>query len=335
MLVTDFSTDVVAAPERFALFEEVAAQSHMRNRLRSNDQDDFRSRMRIVDLGQVQVSALSYPHLQIARTAKLIRQSDPEVYQINYFAGGEGTISLAGHDTALRTGDLVVMDSSRSYLGDVRALPDRPSHLTVQIPRGLLSLPDRTVRDLVAVPIDTSRGMGAVFARWLADLAARADQFTPADVPTLASVTLDLLTSLLGRCLDAEDTLDPQARRHALRIRVLDHIRQRLADPGLTPESIAAAHHISVRHLYTLFHDQGVTVAALIRQRRLERCRRDLGDPLQSSRSVQEIAARWGFADPAHFSRAFRAAYGTSPREYRHQCMRARRAQKATSDEQG
>lgn len=27
--------------------------------------------------------------------------------------------------------------------------------------------------------------------------------------------------------------------------------------------------------------------------------------------------ARWGFTDPAHFSRAFRAAYGMPPAEYR------------------
>ncbi|MEV0214766.1 helix-turn-helix domain-containing protein [Micromonospora sp. NPDC050695] len=32
---------------------------------------------------------------------------------------------------------------------------------------------------------------------------------------------------------------------------------------------------------------------------------------------MQAIAARWGFADKAHFSRVFRAAYGTSPQAYR------------------
>ncbi|WP_461012317.1 helix-turn-helix domain-containing protein, partial [Streptomyces capparidis] len=72
-------------------------------------------------------------------------------------------------------------------------------------------------------------------------------------------------------------------------------------------------------HLYTLFNAQGLTVAARIRQRRLEHCHRDLADPALRSHPVQAIAARWGFTDPAHFSRTFRAAYGTTPRDHRHQ----------------
>ncbi|MGY0064980.1 helix-turn-helix domain-containing protein [Streptomyces sp. LZ34] len=43
-----------------------------------------------------------------------------------------------------------------------------------------------------------------------------------------------------------------------------------------------------------------------------------LADPRQLSRSIQTIAARWAFSDPAHFSRVFRAAHGMTPRDYRH-----------------
>ena len=49
-----------------------------------------------------------------------------------------------------------------------------------------------------------------------------------------------------------------------------------------------------------------------------EHCRHDLRDPLLADRPVGVIAADWGFVDPAHFSRVFRAAYGTTPQEYRH-----------------
>ncbi|WP_260867741.1 helix-turn-helix domain-containing protein [Streptomyces sp. SAJ15] len=63
---------------------------------------------------------------------------------------------------------------------------------------------------------------------------------------------------------------------------------------------------------------QGVSVAAWIRRSRLERCRRDLVDPLLRSRPIHAIAWKWGLTDPAHFSRSFRVvAYGMSPRDYR------------------
>ncbi len=32
--------------------------------------------------------------------------------------------------------------------------------------------------------------------------------------------------------------------------------------------------------------------------------------------AVAAVAQRWGFVSPAHFSRAFRAFYGMSPREW-------------------
>nr|WP_246098027.1 helix-turn-helix transcriptional regulator [Streptomyces botrytidirepellens] len=57
--------------------------------------------------------------------------------------------------------------------------------------------------------------------------------------------------------------------------------------------------------------------AAWIRHRRLERCRLALANPRLNARPIQAIATRWGFTDPAHFSRLFRAAYGIPPRDHR------------------
>ncbi len=56
-----------------------------------------------------------------------------------------------------------------------------------------------------------------------------------------------------------------------------------------------------------------MTVSTWIRTRRLEQCRRDLLDPMLADRPVAAIAARWGFVDAAHFSRAFKTAFGVSP----------------------
>ncbi|MEU1669996.1 helix-turn-helix domain-containing protein [Streptomyces sparsogenes] len=317
MLVTDFNTEVVSAPDRFALWEETTNRSHIRNRQRSKNHEDFRARMRLLNLGEVHVSALSLPHLELVRTAKLVQQSDPEMYQINYFLDGGGAVCLDGSSTALRAGDLMVVDSSRPYRGDVRAVPDRWSHMTVQCPRSLLPLPEKTVRRLLAVPISGRSGMGALFTRWLTDLNARAAEFTPADVPTLASVTLDLLASALARCVEAEEALSPDARRRALRTRINAFVEQHLADPDMTPRTIADAHHISLRHLQQLFAEDDTSPAAWIRHRRLERCRLDLTNPRLSARPVQAIAERWGFTNATHFSRLFRATYGIPPRDYR------------------
>lgn len=294
------------APQDNALPADPASQSRHRP-----------DKVRVLDLGEMQMSALSFPHLEIARTAKWIRQSDPEVYMINYILCGEGAFSYAGIDTTLHAGDLIVLAGSRPCDAHRHAFQGSWSQLTLQFPRRLLPLPEKTVRRLLAVPIDGRSGMGGAFTRWLTDLNARAGEFTPADISTLASVTLDLLSSVITRCLEADDALTPEARRTALRAQINAFIEQHLADPVMSPQTISDAHHISLRHLQQLLAEDDTSPAAWIRHRRLERCRLDLANPRLNARSIQAIAERWGFTDHAHFSRLFRATYGTPPRDYR------------------
>ena len=94
----------------------------------------------------------------------------------------------------------------------------------------------------------------------------------------------------------------------SLVLRVQEHVRAHLADRDLSARTIAAAHHVSVRHLYASFARAGIALRPTIREQRLERCRRDLRDPRSAHLTAAAIGARWGFADPSHFSRTFRAA---------------------------
>jgi len=74
---------------------------------------------------------------------------------------------------------------------------------------------------------------------------------------------------------------------------------------------------VSLRTLQRLFNAQELTVSSWIRARRLDRCRRDLLNPALRGLSIQAVAARWAFTQGAHFSRAFKQAYGVSPQAYR------------------
>ena len=97
-------------------------------------------------------------------------------------------------------------------------------------------------------------------------------------------------------------------------------VAEHLADPALSPRSIAAAHFVSVRLLHRLFESEQSTVADLIRRRRLERCHQDLLDPSQLEVPVAALGARWGFTSAAHFGRLFQTAYGVPPATFRRAC---------------
>lgn len=102
------------------------------------------------------------------------------------------------------------------------------------------------------------------------------------------------------------------------------------AHPAVRPRD-APPHHISTSYLHRLFREQGSTVGTWIRQQRLERTRRDLGDPALAGVPVNRIAARWGFPHHPVFTRAFHSAYGMPPRDYRHLALGGGRAAPAPS----
>jgi AraC-like DNA-binding protein len=79
---------------------------------------------------------------------------------------------------------------------------------------------------------------------------------------------------------------------------------------------VARAHHISPRHLATLF-GQDQTPGAYIRRARLRRIFDDLTNPVFAGMTAAEIAARWGFTNYPTLSRAFRREFGLTPNEAR------------------
>ncbi|MFI6870825.1 helix-turn-helix domain-containing protein [Nocardia sp. NPDC050406] len=133
----------------------------------------------------------------------------------------------------------------------------------------------------------------------------------------LSSAVVDLVSVALAERTDSALVLGSEAGQRTLLPRIQSFIDERLGDPELCPEMIAAAHHISTRYLYKLFRAEGCGVAEWIRGRRLERCRADLLDPAARGRTAHAIATRWGFTSPAHFTRIFRRAYGFPPGEFR------------------
>jgi AraC-like DNA-binding protein len=190
----------------------------------------------------------------------------------------------------------------------------------------LLPRPPHLLRVLLGRGLSGREGTGALLTEFLVGLDRQAETLQPSDAPRLGTVVLDLVSAWFAQVLDAEAALPQETRRRVTAQRIQAFIRQNLHDPELTPSSIAAAHHISRSYLYRIFQQQsqGETVAAWIRSRRLENAHRDLADSSLRTTPVHAVAARWGFPRASEFTRAFRTAYGLSPKEYRLQALSER-----------
>ncbi|URN08748.1 helix-turn-helix domain-containing protein [Actinomadura madurae] len=273
----------------------------------------FRGRVVAGDAGAAQIFELSITAGDAVRTPRLIRRSDPGLCKIDVSVAGETLIEQDGRQAMLAPGDFAFVDLSRPARW-VNTAPGRV--VAVSFPRALLPLRHRDLGTLTGTRVPGTGGPGALISSLARQLPGQLDGMGAA-AHRLGGAVLDLLTAVFAARLDRPGDASRDARHRALLLRVHAYIDARLGDPGLTPGRIAAAHHISVRHLYTLFEAQGTSVAEWIRLRRLDRARADLLDPALRARPVSAIAARWGFPNAAHFNRVFRAVHGEPPGEFR------------------
>ena len=283
--------------------------------IRTGDGQDVPDQVRVAELGAIRMGELSASKPGGAdRTRRHLRLMDADLCKVDVVARGELFLEQAGRQARLHAGDYAFVDLSHP----ARWTNSRATRvISIAFPRQLIPLGTDDLSALTAVGLTADAAPCALFSSTARQLEGRIDEFDPVSAVRLGTAMLDLLTVALAGRLNRSGALPPDISQRALILRMRDFIEDQLADPDLTPAMIARAHHVSLRYLYKLFETEQASVAGLIKERRLKRCRRDLGDPAFVDVPVSEIAARWGLMNAAHFSRAFRVAYGTSPLEYR------------------
>ncbi|MGI5200702.1 helix-turn-helix domain-containing protein [Spirillospora sp. CA-108201] len=323
MIETVYRTEDFPPAERFEQWREWMGRTHVPVDLTSEHAAGFRARQRTLLLGAVTVWPSTVQPLLSRRTAKLVRCSDPETYNLTLVLKGTASASWDDREAGYRPYDLHAQSSSQPCTVQVGRSDQDVECVGVEIPRDLLALPRGSADRAIGRPLSGREGVGALLAGFLTRLSADTAAYRTTDGPRLGAVVADLASALLAHVLDADRDLSPEAHRRTLTLRVRSFINRNLHNPDLSPSMVAVAHHISTSHLYRLFEDENVAVAGLIRRERLERARRDLADPAQQGVPVHEIATRWGFTHHAAFTRAFRAAYGISPTDCRQAARRS------------
>lgn len=155
------------------------------------------------------------------------------------------------------------------------------------------------------------QGVGSFVAGHLATFAKKIDGITTGDADSIIDMTMEILARGLAGQLPQHNSTGDRLLTY-----FLEFAEKHLNDPSLCPHSIAAAHGVSIRYVHLLFACNNLTVSGWIRERRLRRCRIALESEGRGAR-VTEIAFRWGFKDPAHFSRLFKRRFGIAPTQIR------------------
>ncbi|KWX05758.1 hypothetical protein TH66_01670 [Carbonactinospora thermoautotrophica] len=262
--------------------------------------------------GHLLAAEMSAVPQSFPRTAKLVSRATEECFQVGLVARGFAHVVQDGQECRLAEGDFVVHEAGRPLFwkldGDWKLL-------VFTWPREAIALDHAQPQRVTARVFRGSTGLNRIIANVLTALAMTRPNVQTSNVARLAEqVGTLVVTAALEQCVD--EAPEPEQPSDLFRA-VQEYIEDNLDDPHLDPESIARAFFISTRTLHRLFARQGQTVSRWIRTRRLEKARRKLTSREARDRSITEIMIDCGFSDLALFSRAFRAEYGLSPREYR------------------
>jgi AraC-like DNA-binding protein len=305
-VVSSATTAGVDAADRLAFWEHYNAEALVGLTCSSYATEGLVAEELNLDLGGFRVADISgNPHV-IERAPHLIRAHPKDAVFATlllegraFFYHGEGCLSLTA-------GDVIVYETDAPYLF---GFSTSMRQFLVDVPRALFR--DRCGAALggpLKVPADAA-GPQAVNARALERLLRGLIQ-NPGDAP---HSTGDDLLDLFG--LMSAGRGAPAGSGRLLSAK--EFIADRLGDPDLCTDRVAHAAGVTARHLNRAFAAEGTTVAQYIQARRLEAARVDLTARSMRAYRIADIAARWGFASQAHFTRLFRERYGCTPSEVR------------------
>jgi AraC-like DNA-binding protein len=237
---------------------------------------------------------------------------EPSIFVSVQQLTGSNVVIQGDREVVLKPGALVIFDSTAPYtlLNDT----GMTGHF-FRIPHAALALPYNMIREACAISLSPGHPLTSLTHDYLRRLAADPALLAAPNADLLGHPSIELVTAVIATHLNA-DGLAANSLASTLQLRVIEYAREHLSDPGLCAGQIADAHYISERYLYKVLAKGGISLSDWIRTQRLEACRQALSKA--SGRvTISAVARHTGFTDMSSFSRAFRAEYGVSPRQWR------------------
>ncbi|MGQ0698827.1 MAG: helix-turn-helix domain-containing protein [Panacagrimonas sp.] len=270
------------------------------------DRDAFDARFTVCSLGEATVFGMTAPLQSWDRSPTHIRRAPNDDFLVTLMMSGDGRLRQDGREVIQRPGTMLLYDTSLPYSYELSG-----ETLAVKMPRqALLSRVSEPVRP--AEPLSSTSNVG-VLAAGLIRQAANLD-LPAARSPAvlIGSSLLDIVAALLDSASG-----EPGTRSGSERASLLERVRRyairNLGDPDLSVNSMARFHCVSARTLVRAFAASGTTPMRWVWQERLEASRRAL--QTGPEKRVTDVAFDHGFSGLSHFSRAFKTAFGESPRQ--------------------
>nr|WP_247886431.1 helix-turn-helix domain-containing protein [Azospirillum brasilense] len=256
---------------------------------------------------------------------QVITRSGIDHYLIQVQRRGGSCGTMGRRDVQVGPGDVCVLDLAQT----VHTVDTNMDTLTLCLPREMLAPLVSAPDELHGMVLHGDTPLGALLSGHIQSLYRAADALSAREALILTKGSAAFVAGCLGPTFDALDLVRPQMQASRMAA-IKRHIDAHLGDPDFGAAQVAEAFGLSRPTLYRLFEPLG-GVSAYILRRRLDRCLGEL-TAAHGGLRIAEIAHRWGFRSEAAFSRAFRSAFGMTPRDVRNNKQRPRSLAAGSSD---
>lgn len=300
---SQYSTLAVTAPRRFDYWKEVVCHHCLEADSKPVAQSDFDGALEVHSLGVLDICTLSAPLHYWERSAQHLRNDPDDDLWLGFTRCGYGELEQGERKAKLAADSLFLYDASQTFRF---SFGGTENHL-VRIPRQLLSQRLPGIADCTGMVLDDRRPGVIPLREMLRQAASTASGLPETGVSSRFSSTL---LDLLVISLELQDLKSTHAELD-LYGRMMNYIHQYLAEPDLSLERIAQAHHVSTRTVTRAFARHQKSPVAEIWKERLLASREAI--ECGQVRSISQAALDFGFSDFSHFSHAFRKAFGFAP----------------------
>ncbi|MFM0206566.1 helix-turn-helix domain-containing protein [Paraburkholderia sediminicola] len=305
--------DEIPANRRFSYWRDMAEELYVPVSLECSSPETFRFELDRRFVGDTAAGTSLMTPLRVSRTRQHIARSENDAFKVVMPLSGAISVSQEGNEAQVRAGQFYVVDPARPYK---ESITEDLTFIWLHVPRASFAARIGRIEAVTGIALGNESPYARLSMDYLLSLSKVWDDIA-ADAGVHANtVALDLLTMALSERAQ-QVRLHTSVHRSAQFQRAKSFIDEHLADPSLTLAGVAAALGASTQNVRELLAECGVSYRRYVLEQRLARCAKDLADPRMAHRTVTDIGYAWAFFDSAHFSKAFKAAYGMSPRDYR------------------
>lgn len=302
-----FDTSLLPKNSRIGVWRETAASVWQ---ISSITDATFFAKVDAYHAGELMFGSVTTCAQKTERTSALIAGDNLDYYMMQFYVSGSRVARSRRGEQVFANGDMLMVDMTHAIETESTAYTSFDLVLPRRVLEPLLIDPDALAGQRLA----GQHPLTALFRSHLTALYEAAPKMTAAQAAAMQGATLAIASAALNGHIDPEMA---SSVRVAAWLPVRRYIEENLKDPHLTVEQTALEFGVSRATLYRMMARYGGFVN-YVRQRRLHRCRDDLGDPAQVHLSIAEIAELWGFTNAAAFSTAFKEVFDMTPRDFRH-----------------